>query len=373
MVVKDVEKELLPKAMAILRDRLPPDWSVEEVMYNAGSGQADNLWEIRGPSSSSRGLIVEARASLSPRDVQLMLGGGLLKRLRAVGGDPILVVAPFVSPRSRELLVEEDVNYLDLTGNLRLVLSNPAVFLETRGADQNPFAKPRRARGLRGAKVGSVIRVLVDARPPYGVTEIADAARVTPGYVTRILETLSAEALIERGAARGQVIDVNWQGLIRRRAEALDLLAPHTSSLYIAPNGARAFLQELRGEPEEKFVVTGSFAAVRLAPIAAPALLVLFTPSANKDRLAGRLNLLPAPEGGDVALVRPENTNVYLNVREEEGLLWAAPSQVAIDCLSGSGRMPSEGEALIAWMADNEKSWRSSSLSDLKMPEWVPG
>lgn len=374
MPVKDMEMELLLKAMAALQDRLPPDWSVQEVTYNTGSGQTDKLWEIRGPSSSSRGLIAEARASLTPRDVQLLLGGGLLKRLRTVGGFPILVVAPFISPRSRELLIEEDVNYLDLTGNFRIVLSNPAVFLETHGADQNPFAKPRRERGLRGAKVGSVVRVLVDARPPYGVTEIADAARVTPGYVTRILETLSAEALIERGTARGQVIGVDWQGLIRRRAEALDLLAPNTSSLFIAPNGARALLEELRSRPEEKFVVTGSFAAVRLAPIAAPALLALYTLSSNREALARQLKLLPAAEGGDVALalVRPENTNVYLNIREEEGLLWAAPSQVAIDCLSGTGRMPSEGEALIGWMAENEKSWKSSSLSDLHMPGWVP-
>lgn len=370
MTVK--EKELLSDAMAVLRDRLPPGWSLEEVRYTTESGPADELWEIRGPSSSSRGLIVETRSSLSPRDVKVMLGGGLHKRLRAVGGYPILVVAPFISPRSRELLIEEGANYLDLAGNLRLVLSNPAVFLETAGADKNPIAEPRRARGLRGPMVGSIARVLVDVRPPYGVTEIAKAAKVTPGYVTRILETLSAEALIERGSARGQVADVDWQGVIRRRAEALDLLAPHTTSLYIAPNGPRNFLEGLRAQRNENFAVTGSFAAVRLAPIAAPALLAIYTLSLNKDQLAKRIGLLPASEGGDVGLVRPENSNVYLNIQEEEGLRWAAPSQVAIDCLSGGGRMPSEGEALIEWMADNENMWRLSSLSELRMPAWAP-
>jgi hypothetical protein len=34
--------------------------------------------------------------------------------------------------------------------------------------------------------------------------------------------------------------------------------------------------------------------------------------------------------------------------------------------LTGTGRMPAEGEALIAWMAENEASWRLSSLDGLR-------
>lgn len=365
------EETVLAQALAKLQERLPPGWSVEEVTYTSADGPADQLWEIRGPSASSRGLIVEARSELSPRAVKVMLGGGLLKRLRGVAGHPILVVAPYISPRSRELLVEEDVNFLDLTGNLRLVLNNPAVFVETRGADKDPSERPRRKTGLRGANLGGVARVLVDVRPPYGTTEIANAARVSPGYVTRILETLSAEALIERGAVRGPVTDVDWQALIRRRAEALDLLAPHTTSLYVAPSGARAFLDSLNAQLDDRLIVTGSFAAVEVAPIAAPALLALYTLSPNKDQLARRLGLLPTSEGGDVALVRPENPNVFINADERKQLATASPSQVAIDCLSGGGRMPSEGEALINWMDKNEKKWRLSSLDDVYWPPWT--
>lgn len=365
------EETLLAQALAALQNRLPPGWTVEEVTYTSGDGPPDQFWEIRGPSASSRGLIVEARSELSPRAVKVMLGGGLLKRLRGVAGHPILVVAPYISPRSRELLVDEGANFLDLTGNLRLVLNNPAVFVETRGADQDPAEKPRRKTGLRGANVGGVARVLIDVRPPYRTTDIATAARVSPGYVTKILETLSSEALIERGGSRGPVSDVDWQALIRRRAEALDLVAAHTTSQYVSPSGARAFLDAVKIEPDEKLAVTGSFAAGEIAPITAPALLALYTMSLNKDQLARRLGLLPTSEGGDVALVRPENPNVFINLREEQTVPRVAASQVAIDCLSGNGRMPSEGEALIDWMAGNENEWRRSSLDDVYWPLWV--
>jgi hypothetical protein len=36
----------------------------------------------------------------------------------------------------------------------------------------------------------------------------------------------------------------------------------------------------------------------------------------------------------------------------------AAPSQVAVDCLTGNGGMPAEGNAVMAWMADNESACR---------------
>jgi hypothetical protein len=50
----------------------------------------------------------------------------------------------------------------------------------------------------------------------------------------------------------------------------------------------------------------------------------------------------------------------------EKGLRFAAPSQVAVDCLTGNGRMPAEGEALLEWMLANESEWRAESLQELR-------
>ena len=44
--------------------------------------------------------------------------------------------------------------------------------------------------------------------------------------------------------------------------------------------------------------------------------------------------------------------------------LWP-PSQVAADCLTGNGRMPSEGEALVTWMVENQAEWRTPSVKDV--------
>ena len=107
--------------------------------------------------------------------------------------------------------------------------------------------------------------------------------------------------------------------------------------------------------------VTGSFAAVRLAPIASPSLLCIY--SDDTERIATDLDLLPADEGANVALLQPYDSVVWANTSDDAGVTYVSISQVAADCLTGNGRMPAEGDAVISWMIGNEAAWRLKSLS----------
>ena len=68
---------------------------------------------------------------------------------------------------------------------------------------------------------------------------------------------------------------------------------------------------------------------------------------------------LEADEGADVVLVRPSNYGPFDRARAADGIVWAGLSQILLDSLSGNGRMPAEGEALLEWMADHEAEWRT--------------
>ena len=351
-------RELLDSAIDVLTRRLPGNWKVEKTSLGGDPVPRDLI--IKGPQPSSQAtVLVEARPDVSPRDVQLLMGGPWRRWRKQTGNYPILVIAPYVSPRVRQMLAEESVGYLDLTGNIRIALDQAGVFIDAQGAQRDPSTTKTR-RGLRGAKVGAVIRVLVDAAPPHTGAEIAKAANVNEGYVSRILATLSDEGLIERESP-GPVMRVDWPAVLRRRAQVLDLFRPTGSYRYIARQGARGLLEQLatRG-PEATPTITGSFAAARLAPVAAPTLLVMYTMSPRD--LAQELDLLPAETGADVVLVRPDNEVVFARAVRDGGLVWAAPSQVAMDCLAGSGRMPAEGDAVIDWMREKESVWRYPSI-----------
>lgn len=98
--------------------------------------------------------------------------------------------------------------------------------------------------------------------------------------------------------------------------------------------------------------MTGSFAAVRLAAVAAPSLLAVYCDDVAAT--ARELGLLPADEGANVALLRPFDDVVWARGSTADGVGYAAPSQIVVGCLSGNGRMPAEGNAVLGWMLDRE-------------------
>ncbi|HEX2071398.1 MAG TPA: helix-turn-helix domain-containing protein [Thermoleophilaceae bacterium] len=314
--------------------------------------------EIQGPQAYAR-LVVEARERFEPRDVE-RLGMGLLRKLRQINDVPVLVVASWLSPRTRELLAAEGLNYLDLTGNAQIRLNAPALFLSSEGSARNPAPVPPGSVKLRGRKAARLIRLLTDVRPPYGVGQVAAATGLTQGYVSRLLDSLDREALIDR-SPRGGVETVEVVALVRRWAESYDVLGTNGARWFIAPNGAESAMRGIASlASEQRVAVTGSFAAVRMAPVAAPALMMAYCDAI--DATADTLGLLPADEGANVILLEPFDSVAWRYATEEGGVVFAAPSQVAVDCLTGTGRMPAEGEALLRWMESNERSWRARSL-----------
>ena len=362
------ENDLLDAAVAWLRDRVPSTWSVEtseepEAMAGARR-RLDATIVIKSPGVYAT-LAVEAKRSLGPRDVAGLFGS-VGRTLRAIyPNTPILVVAPWLSPRTRELLTAEGVNYLDLTGNALVHLENPALFFQSQGADRDPSPTPRGKARVRGPKAARLIRALVDVRPPYGVRDLADATGLAPGYVSRLLDALDDDALVER-TKRGQVESVDIAGLLRRWAENYELFSSNDAQPYLAARGAEDALGRFPDLPTARTAVTGSFAAVRLSPVAAPALLTVYCDDGNA--VANALDLIPADQGANVVLLRPFDPIVWERTDEENGVRYVAPSQATVDCLTGNGRMPAEGEALIQWLLANEPNWRLNSLDEVGGP-----
>jgi hypothetical protein len=353
-----IENELAASAVAQLRQRLPCTWIV------ASSGptrRADAAIEIRSANGTSVTMLVEVKRTFGPRDVPHLMGGPGRAILDVANPAPVLLVAPWISGRTQELLRDEGVNYLDLTGNVRIQLDEPALFVQSEGAGRDPSPVARGKARVQGPKAGRLVRLLVDVSPPYGVRELAGAAGLAPGYVSRLLETLESEALVERGA-RGRVESVDVVRLLRRWATTYDVFRSNAASRYLARGGASTALAKLRSLPS-RVAVTGSFAAVRLAPVAGPALLVAYTEA--PEQLAGSLDLIPTDHGTNVVLLSPFDTAVWERTITVDGVTYAAPSQVAVDCLTGSGRMPAEGEAVLEWMPSDPSAWRLPNLGSL--------
>jgi hypothetical protein len=331
-----------------IRERLPPAWSVE-LRPASGDGR---VLAVRAPDGREAGLAVVVRRRVLPREVPDLL------RQAVDRGQRLLLVVPFLSPRSRELLEEGNASYADATGNLRVVASDPAIFLEGRGADQDPDRQPRPLRSLKGAAAGRVVRALCDFAPPYGVRTLAAISSTPLGTVSRVVSLLEEEALIARDAKK-QIVSADWVALLHRWVRDYGVTTSNVVRSYLEPRGLPALGPKLGRL--ERHAITGSLAGTG---IAAPRLAMLYVD--DVAAAAEALELVPAEAGANVWLLEPfDEVVLERTVTRSFGLFQvaiaataAAPSQVAADLLTSPGRGPQEGTALIEKMKETEDAWR---------------
>jgi hypothetical protein len=172
--------------------------------------------------------------------------------------------------------------------------------------------------------------------------------------VARVFAFLDPEGLITR-EPRGPVTDVRWADLIRRWAEDYVFARTNRTRTFLEPRGLPALLDKLK-TTSLQYSVTGSLASAEVAPIAAPRLATVYVN--NIDLSAMELRLRPAETGANVILAEPFDRVVFERTWQQEGVTYAGLSQVAVDLLTGPGRGPSIGEALLQWMQQHENDWR---------------
>lgn len=342
--------------LSLLQQRLPPGWKADEKDLLAQNGPKPDYCIVKcsGPHGEQTRIVIAAKASLEPKDAAAMA-----EKLRAyaenLGPETIpLAAAPFLSLSTRQRLKELDMPYADPTGNVRIVASQPALFIETQGAQRNPYRQERPARSLKGAKAGRIVRALCDTMPPFAVRKLASAAGIDPGYVSRVLSLLETEDLIQR-EPRGPVTMVRWRKLIERWSRDYSFLGSNRVVSYLEPR-VLSDLSPRLASAGQRAAITGSAAAAAVAPIAPTRLLAAYVDS--PEEVARRLGLRPAESGANVLLAEPYDGVVFERMQQRGGTPFAALSQTAVDLLTGPGRSPSEAQVLLDWMEANESTWR---------------
>ncbi|MCY3957405.1 MAG: hypothetical protein OXG65_03830 [Chloroflexi bacterium] len=360
------ETQLVGTAVRAIGTRLPPRWlllDADREQKVAERSSPDAIWEIRDPDGRSSDIIVEAKSNpVEPRLVGRMaseLKAQSASRYEQAGMPPVyMLVSTYLSPRTRERLVEAGMSYADTTGNIRFTVDRPAVFIETQGADKNPFREKRPLHSLKGGRAARVARGLLDYRPPFGTRELAAEIASSAAMVSRVCRLLEPDEIVTKASPRGGIVAVDWEALVRRWAVDYDFASSNALTTWLEPRGPQALFARLR-DAEFRYTVTGSFAAYRFAPIAEPRLATFY---ANVPETAAEsLGLRPAETGGNVLIVRPFDPVVFERASFDDDIAYARVTQVLLDLATGPGRGPAEAAALLAWMRDNEDQWRLST------------
>lgn len=349
------ETQIARQVERFLAERIPAGWSLSaRTKAGVGRNQVDLLAEIASPTGETVDLAVEIKRTLEPRGVFQAVDRISVITASASSRAVPVVATTYLSPRARAMLRDRGVGYIDTTGNVRIEASTPGLFISADGVDRDPWPRDHKLRSLRGPGAARAMRAIIDTRPPYGVRELAQSTGASAPTLSRVLDLLEREAIVTR--VRGAVSTVDWMAAIRRWAGDYDQTNSNTPTTALDPRGLPALEKKL-GATKFAYVATGAFAAQRFDPIAPARLAAIYVTDAAES--IDNLDLRETEAGANVVLLEPFDPVVFDRTVDRDGLCCVAPSQLAVDLLTGPGREPSQGEEMLKWMEKNENDWRS--------------
>ena len=335
-------KELESRAADALRaliDQVPAIKLQDIKVEPSGPDHGVDILARVNVSDCSHVLVCEVKASGQPRHVRT----GLLQLRNYVAhfgseATPIFV-APYLSPEAQALCRQNEVGFLDLEGNARLVFDS--VFIE-RLVSSKPSVERRELKSLFKPKSAQVLRVMLrDPARPWRVTELAKIAGVSLGHVSNV-----RSSLLDR--EWGQVSDKGLficepDALLNAWRDAYEPPAGKRMSFYTTLHGSsfeEAARQALHAEPENGQAVFASFSAAHwLAPYGRTGMQYFYADNAGLERLQVGLKLSPASKGENVVVTFPKDQGLFRDIIEPApGAVCTSPIQTYLDLTAAGER-----------------------------------
>jgi len=260
-----------------------------------------------------------------------------------------LLLAPFISEESAKICQEAGIGYADLAGNARLSFDH--IFIETRSAD-NPFREKRETRSLFAPRATRVLRVLLQGPlRPWKVSELAQSAQVSLGWVSATRQQLLARewAAEEPGGLRvtkpGAILDAwakvdDWEK--RTRTHEYSVLVNDPLEL------AEKLKEVLSSQPP---VFTQWFAGWLRHPHTSTPVVTAYVKQFPddviiKEKLLGRR---VSAGGGALRLVLPKEDGVFHPSQAVRGFELVSDVQIYLDLLRGGLRGEEQAAELKQW------------------------
>lgn len=309
----------------------------------------DGLWKIALKGGGSKVWVLEVKSlPLEPRMAEAA-AVQVRRYLEAAGGHYGVVMAPFISPRSAELLKREGLGFCDLSGNCRLV-SGP-LFIERSGL---PNVQPRKAQhgNLFTPGAERILRALLDptcAQRAWTLRDLAEASYpgVSLGQVHKVVGRLEEQAYMVRSNLGLRVRDPArlleaWAGNYRfsRNRE-------HRYYSSLKPADLRIRFGDLVGG-KTKRKRAGALASFSAADVQAPQVrqFRFFAYwQGDGSQLASVLELKPVSSGDNVVIYSPYDEGVFYPASDWDEPV-TAPVQTYLDLRASASRGEEAAEAV---------------------------
>jgi hypothetical protein len=305
-------------------------------------GCADAMAQVQLPNGKRVTLTIEECPSGQPRSVRMAINNLLLLRQQYPKAYPI-VVAPYISPESAEIICREGVGYLDQAGNARLTFGH--VYIRRDGYP-NRHVKRRDLRSLYSPKAERVLRsLLLEPKRLWRLETLAKTAGVSLGQASNVKRLLEDREWLARDAA----------GLVLKQPQKLldEWAANHRFtrnavhdyySLDPMPQ-SEANLAAACSRLEARYAFTGFSSAARLAPMVRYQRATAYVVGA--EGVAESIGFKAVSSGANISLIEPNDEGVLAGATEIDGIRITSAVQTYLDLRSLKGRGEEAAQAVL--------------------------
>jgi len=307
-----------------------------------GGYRAQLVTTVNTPAGT-RYFVAEIKSVGQPRAAREAVNQ--LWRFREKRPDVVPVfIAPYISPASAQICKKDGTNYVDLSGNCRLVFDNS--FVEREGRP-NLFAEKRDLRSLYSPRSSRVMRVLL-ANPgeAWKVKELAGESEVSLGLASNVKKLLEDREWV-RKTEDGLTL-VEPEKLLMEWSENYSFRKNRVRDCYSLKPAAdlEADLAAVCFEKKVPYALTGFSAAARYAPMVRSPRAMAYV-ERPLDEILAALGLKEVSSGSNVTLLEPYDEGVFYGAEMEQGIRLASPVQVYLDLKGFRGRGEEAAEKLL--------------------------
>ena len=292
-----------------------------------GDVQADLVVDVRF-GTKRKTLLISLNSSGEPAFLHKAASQLHLASVRWPKSYPV-VVAPYVSPRGREVLRQSRVGFLDLVGNC--LLEFDGVYIERVEAAKPPAAR-RRQRSLFAPVSSRMHRVLLEnAERRWKLRDLAQEADMSIGLVHRVVQRLLGETFLER------------QDRLLVLRDPAGLLAAWRDAYEYSVNAIRAYhapartpqqliqrISEAARQMPGRYALTLHAGASLVAPFVRFTDVHLYT-EGPIDTWIEALALREVEFGGNLSLIEPYDAGVFYRAHEADGTVVVGDVQLYLD------------------------------------------
>lgn len=254
---------------------------------------------------------------------------------------PVLI-APFLSEKSRAICINYNVNYLDLYGNA--FFQAPGILIDVSVADR-PVAEKRNLKSLFRPKAAHILRIMLrNPKRAWRVTELANAANASFGHVSNV-----RRALLNREWAKDMsdgVILTDPDGLLDAWRSAYRRPDGNLIRFYTSLYGQafeEAVKDVLSAHSSQNLATFASFSAARwIAPYGRTGIDYFYANREGAEKIANALKASNVHKGNNIEILILKDRNILEDTVEPvPGVICTSPVQTYLD-LSIAGERGAE-------------------------------